>query len=762
MRRLLPLLLFAPLAHAQKGPELGYVFPPGGKAGTTVEVRLGGYNWTPDMEHFSLDPRVRLQALGEPGPILIPPPPYWFGAKGRLGANPLPRETAARFTLPSDLPPGPVRWQAANANGATAAGVFIVGTGPEVVEDEARKGPQALASLPVTVSGRLLKIEEVDRYAFTAAKDGPVTCELSARRLGSKFHGVIEVRDARGKVVADVAGTSGADPSLVFMAKAKEAYTVSVHDIDFGGDRSYVYRLALHASPRIVGAIPAVGTRGQTREVEFILDDGSGKLASAKRAVAFPATGEAFDYRLAPDGPAYRYLLDDLPDAITGTLAEADARGVHSFAWKKGEVWAVSAEALRLGSPLDVALSIAGPDGKELAQNDDLPGTTDAGLDFTVPAEGTYRVTVSDNAGKAGTRAALYRLAVRKRGDGFALKLGAQHLSLPLGEKATLAVTALRHGECKGPIALTVKGLPPGVTVPPGLAIPAGASSFAITLAADAKAGTAAGLVTVEGTATVAGKPMTRTALAPTAYDLAPRGPDEGQVGAVLLAVTMKPKFGGRPVDADTGRKVHRGTTFPADILIHRKDGWNGEIVLKMAANQSYQVQGITGGDVVVPPGAAKAVYPCYMPEWLETTRTSRMGLIAVAKVADPKGKVRHLVGDVAGFVTMTMEGALLKLSAEDADLTVTAGKPFEVRLKAARLAKLTEAVSLSLREGPGSAAKAALVGKKEDAVVVVAPTPGTTGRHAFTFRAEAMQEGKYAVVSETTVWVDFVAAKGR
>ena len=760
MNRLLPLLLFAPFAHAQKGPELGYVFPPGGKAGTTVEVRLGGYNWTPDMEVFSLDQRAKLVALGEPGPILIPPPPYWFGAKGRLAAAPLPREMAARFTLPADLS-GPVHWQAANANGATAAGVFIVGTGPEVVEDEGRKGPQALATLPVTVSGRLLKIEEVDRYSFTAAKDGPVTCELSARRLGSKFHGVIEVRDASGKVVADVAGTNGADPSLVFIAKAKESYTVAVHDIDFGGDRSYAYRLALHAGPRIVGAIPAVGTRGRTQETEFILDDGSGKLASAKRAVAFPATGEAFDYRLAPDGPAFRYLLDDLPDAITAVLAEADAKGVHAFAWKKGETWSVSAEALRVGSPLDVALSIAGPDGKELAQNDDLPGTTDAGLHFTVPVDGTYRITVSDNAGKAGTRAALYRLAVRKRGDGFTLKMGAQRLSLPLGEKATIAVTAIRHGDCKGPIALTVKGLPAGVAVPPGLAIPAGASAFSLVLTADAKAGTAAGLVTVEGTSTVAGKPMTRTALAQTTYDLAPRSPDEGQAGALLLALTMKPRFGGRPVDADTGRKVHRGTTFPADILIDRKDGFAGEIVLKMAANQSYQPQGITGGDVVVPPGATKAVYPCFMPEWLETTRTSRMGIIAVARVADPKGKVRHLVGDVAGFVTMTMEGALLKLSAEDADLAVPAGKAFEVRLKAARLAKLTEAVAVSLKDGPGTAAKAALAGKKEDAVLMVAPAPGTTGRHAFTFRAEAMQEGKYAVVSETTVWVDFVA-KGR
>src|SRR5437870_2222722 len=95
--------------HAQKAPELGYVFPPGGKAGTTVEVRLGGYNWTPDMEYFTHDPRVRLVASGPPGPILIPGPPYWFGAKGRIVALPLARETPAKLVLPADLPPGPIR-----------------------------------------------------------------------------------------------------------------------------------------------------------------------------------------------------------------------------------------------------------------------------------------------------------------------------------------------------------------------------------------------------------------------------------------------------------------------------------------------------------------------------------------------------------------------------------------------------------------------------------------------------------------------------
>src|SRR5437870_801190 len=82
----------APSSYAQKAPEAGYVFPAGGKAGTSIDVRLGGYDWTPDMEFVVHDKRVQFLPGGPPGPILVAPPPYWFGAKGRIVALPMPRE----------------------------------------------------------------------------------------------------------------------------------------------------------------------------------------------------------------------------------------------------------------------------------------------------------------------------------------------------------------------------------------------------------------------------------------------------------------------------------------------------------------------------------------------------------------------------------------------------------------------------------------------------------------------------------------------
>jgi hypothetical protein len=781
------IFLLGSRAQAQKSPEAGYVFPAGGKAGTTIDVKLGGYDWTPDMEFIVHDKRVQLAATGTPGPILIPLPPYWFGAKGRIVALPLPREVSAKLTIPADMPPGPLYWQAANANGVSEARLFVVGNGPEVVEEENRKGPQLLPSLPMTVSGRLMKNEEVDRYRFVAARDGPITCELMARRLGSKFVGILQVHDAAGKLIKDALGTIAADPALTFVAKGGVEYVVSLNDIDFAGDRSFVYRLRVTPGPRVVGAIPAAGMRGETRDVEFIMDNGAA-LESIKAKVAFPAAGERFEYRPMNAATAFPLLLSDHaevvpstakyagPIGITSVLDQPDAEHRHAFDWKKGDVWSIALEARRIGSPLDVAVAIVGPDGKELARNDDLPGTTDAGLEFKVPVDGTYQIVVSDMAGKSGSRAAIYRLAVRQPTPDFAVQLAVDRLSVPIGGQANLSVSAVRTGGFKGPIALAIKGLPPGVTAPPNLVIPANQPAFVIPLQGAKDAGTLVGIVAVEGTVDFAPsgvgflgrhafppKPVlvTRTASAKTNVNLTPRGPNDGRVPYLTVATTLKPRFKGQPVDQDTGRKVYRGSTFPADVILERLEGYQGEITLQMAATQSYQVQGITGGEVVVPPGATKAIYPVFMPEWLETTRTSRCGMIAVAKVADPKGKVRWVCNSMTGFITMTLEGALLKVSAEEPDMTVAAGQPFNVRLKVARLTKLNAPATLELvvpdeLAGKLKAGKMMVGLKQEQAAMRVTPASELRGLHTFAIRATALQDGKWLAVSEAAVTVEF------
>src|SRR5437899_232806 len=82
------------LAHHPAEPEAGYLFPPGGRAGSTVAVQLGIYEWTPDLHYFILNPRVRLEILGAPGKLLLAAPPFFLDQKA-YNPLPLPREVPA-------------------------------------------------------------------------------------------------------------------------------------------------------------------------------------------------------------------------------------------------------------------------------------------------------------------------------------------------------------------------------------------------------------------------------------------------------------------------------------------------------------------------------------------------------------------------------------------------------------------------------------------------------------------------------------------
>ena len=766
-----------------KAPEPGYVFPSGGKAGSTVDVHLGGYDWTPDLQFFVLDSRATLQVTGEQGPVLVPPPPYWFGAKSTQNALPLPREQPAKLTLPADLPPGPVRWATASASGAGArTGIFWVGTEPEVAEARATKVPQLLPALPVTVNGRLSKIEEVDRYRFAVAKDGPVTLDVFARRLGVNMNAALSVRDPKGQVVADTVDTDGHDLAVTFWATANTEYTVSLHDLDFRGDRSFVYRLALTAGPRAVATIPAVGKRGETRDVEFVgygLATGKPKLESVTRKVTFPADAKkgTFAYRVeTPFGttPIFDIPLSDtaetvapakgpaalaLPAAVTGVM-DVEARATFTCEGKKGDVWSLFAEARRFGSPLDLSLAVADATGKELVRIDDLPGTTDAGFSFTLPTDGTFTVVVSDLSGNTGTRAAIYRLTVTPVGTpDFSLTTVAR-LNVLLGGTSDLIVKVVRKGGMKLPITLTLTGLPEGVTAPPNLVIPATAAELKITLTGVETAPAVAALTTVTGTA----EGQTRTATAPIPGNQAARAPDEERTASVLIAPTLHPRVKLVAVEADGGRKVHRGSTHPAEVTLERINDFTGEVSLQMSAAQSYQRQGITGPDMIVPAGVDRAFYPCFMPEWLETTRTSRMELIGVVKVPDAKGKIRYLATPMSGRITMSIEGAILKVTAPT-ELPIKPGETIAVPVSVLRSAKLAVPVRLELK------LPEELAGMFKAEPVTVAPGQATAvfkitcakdakfdGEVTITVRGTALQDGKYAVVSEAAVTVELPA----
>ena len=109
----------------------------------------------------------------------------------------------------------------------------------------------------------------------------------------------------------------------------------------------------------------------------------------------------------------------------------------------------------------------------------------------------------------------------------------------------------------------------------------------------------------------------------------------------------------------------------------------------------------------------------------------------------------------------MTMEGALLKLSHIEEEVTAKPGEPIVVKVRLARSARLTEPVKLELifPEELASALKCEPLvvnnGKAEAELrIAVVDASRLLGEPSFTIRGTAIQPGNLKVVSETTVRV--------
>ena len=294
------------------------------------------------------------------------------------------------------------------------------------------------------------------------------------------------------------------------------------------------------------------------------------------------------------------------------------------------------------------------------------------------------------------------------------------------------------------------RGLPDGVTAAEG-AIAAGAAEGTVELVCGADAGTAARLATLvlSGT-TSAGRALTHEK-------------------PIAVAVTMKPRVKIVPDGLDDVRKVHRGTTFRGPLTIHRLEGFEGEVRLQPTAKQQRHRQGMDGEEIVVPAGATHGEYPVFVPEWMETTRTSRFIVNGAVEVTDPRGAKRTLLERQELRLGMLPEGAIMKLSApveirlkRGATATIELGlvRGAEFRTAAfagpVRVELVRESLPRAWREGNLVTLEPVVIEndgtEQAQATLTLADDPRIAGEGAITIRATALEEGRWPVVSEATV----------
>ncbi|HTU19028.1 MAG TPA: PPC domain-containing protein [Gemmataceae bacterium] len=335
-----------------------------------------------------------------------------------------------------------------------------------------------------------------------------------------------------------------------------------------------------------------------------------------------------------------------LPVTINGRIFPREDVDDWTFHARKGQVITAAVCASPLGSPLDSLLEVFDPHGRKIAENDDAD-TNDSRLRFTAVEEGKYRLRIRD-VNQQGGPAYVYRLTIGARSvsegraslayaagsdrNAFQLRLTADALTLPRGGQGRLYIVAERSGGFKGPIALRVAGLPPGVAASK-TTIKAGQTATDITLTTTAFAAMGTNRLTIHGSASHDGRIITRTATLPAERS-------ELTVDNVLLAVALKPPF--KIVGDYDLRLAPRGSVFRRRYRIER-NGFTGPLEVSLADRQARHLQGVSGPTLTIPPETDVFEYPVRLPPWMETGRTSRACIMAVGVIQD--GENEYTVG---------------------------------------------------------------------------------------------------------------------
>lgn len=190
---------------------------------------------------------------------------------------------------------------------------------------------------------------------------------------------------------------SGLDARLFFSALAGKTYTVSVFDLDFRGDRAFVYRLAFSTGPKIHDTIPARVQRGSTVELEALghgLQTGTAQRESIKDTITIPSDPMVTHFQHTLQTPtgvvSIQIPISEMPEnirsdefsamsqveAVTALIRSDETAQRYSIAVMSGEQWSLDVESSSGGSMADLSLEVVDETGKVIAENDD--GTVDS------------------------------------------------------------------------------------------------------------------------------------------------------------------------------------------------------------------------------------------------------------------------------------------------------------------------------------------------------------------------------------------------
>lgn len=478
-------------AVALDAMHIGYLYPAGGKTGTTVEILVGGralwgatgvrvtgggvrvvgFERVPGMGHIP-GPQKRwmtkyLKQIRK-GDTEAPPRPEdtsewrkhrYYDNLGKLTplqmelvernvyvrADPLQKspsianQVIVKLEIAPDTEPGRREFRLVGRGQISDPLPFYIDTAPEV--NEPRYTPPGIPHprgefrIPAVLNGQILPGES-DLFDFTVREGEILTFTARARALvpflgdgvPGHFQLVLEVLNEKGRLVASADDHYfDPDPELVFKAPASGKYTLRIRDALYRGREDFVYRI---------------------------------RVRRGRPAVRIPRPDSASGGPWIDDPGASRELRQ--PVFMRFKLTRPGSSIVRSFRAAAGEKLEFEVLARCLNSPLDTRMKLVSPDGKVLASADDVKrprvGTilhqADPRFEVTIPRDGVYSLEIADTSGTGGPEAFGYLRIVPAEPD-FQLYASPSGLSAAVNAPAAVKVTAVRKNGFNGRIVLT-------------------------------------------------------------------------------------------------------------------------------------------------------------------------------------------------------------------------------------------------------------------------------------------------------------------
>lgn len=569
---------------AAQVPNIGFVFPPGGKVGSQPTVNIGG---------GSLQGATAVLLSGQ-------------GVAAKITKNTEGGSLPVELSIAPDAVPGMRELRVVTPRGTSNAGRVWVGSYDEQNETEPNNTlatAQKLARLPITVNGQANGAEDLDSFTFEAGAGETFVFDLVAARMHSALDGYLLLLDSRGKSLAYAQEGFDRDPRVIHTFKTAGTYTVQVRDTLFRNGTGYTYKLTMGKIPALTGYLPVGGRRGEKVELQVHgVNLGDMKsvtvqipMTASPSMVAPPTPGGPLSspIMLVPsdmdelvesepnDSVALAQGLFAPPVVVNGRIDRPGELDLYRFKPDADGTLTFDLWSRRIGSRIEPEIRVLDSAGKELAKNDDADGK-DSRLNLAVKAGTEYLVEVRSLDQSAGGEA-YYRLQIAPpTGPDFRLTVTPDEVNVGQGGSALVTVTAARTGGFGGAIDLRVEGLPAGITTSP-LTIPAGVNALNFTVTAPAGAAPGAmSHIRIVGAATVNNSRIERAAQPVEVYTppLAPANATANRPCEIFVATVMPAEAYSLQLDAPA-KSVKKGTQgVEIKVKATRLMGQTGAIAL--------------------------------------------------------------------------------------------------------------------------------------------------------------------------------------